>query len=375
MNSASKNSDKKTQKSMASDSFSNLEKLLVDAQDTMKVAVQTLKLCFDVKEIDESEDIETQKETIIRFSNACKTTIENLEKSLDALESNRGNIKRKSKARKSEKICTKDSSSHILIGNNSVTLVDKSSKQLENIESPIIDGSNTVVSTTSIPLTKEITEETITKNQKLLTNDDDVIVKKRKRGNFESKSSKLRLLHKLKANPEGLERTIPLGPTDNETIFDFDKRVLIRYKELNGNILVPSFYVVPWNSDWPEDMWGHKLGYKCGLIRIGQIYTDKGYELAKIGFDFSNQKKTADWETLKSALLRYKELNNGSLIVPQKFEIPTGSNEWAQNLWGLKLGFLLKAVRLRSHNKIGKEHREDLQAMGVICEPLRKKCR
>jgi hypothetical protein len=38
------------------------------------------------------------------------------------------------------------------------------------------------------------------------------------------------------------------------------KAAFLQYKALFGDLLVPDIFVVPVTEDWPEELWGIKLG-------------------------------------------------------------------------------------------------------------------
>lgn len=165
-------------------------------------------------------------------------------------------------------------------------------------------------------------------------------------------------------NPLNRERSVPPGPTGNETKFQFDKRCLLKYLELHGDMIVPQFFLVPWTDAWPEDMWGARLGRLVDRIRQLHSHKDKKEELSSIGFVFSNQKKInfmGNWEIIKLALGKYKEFN-GHLQIIQRFVVPS-SIEWPEITWGLKLGNFVKYVQKKNAYA---EHRSTLLEMGII---------
>ena len=47
---------------------------------------------------------------------------------------------------------------------------------------------------------------------------------------------------------------------------------MLRYKELYGNFHPPNNFVIPWNDDWPEELWGHGLGERSIYLPI-PVYT------------------------------------------------------------------------------------------------------
>lgn len=168
----------------------------------------------------------------------------------------------------------------------------------------------------------------------------------------------------LDPNPFNRERTEPLGPAENETKFQFDKRCLLKYLEIHGDMIVPQFFQVPWTDDWPQCMWGVRLGRLVDRIRQLHSHKDKRDDLMSIGFLFANQKKVNflnDWDLTRLALSRYKEIN-GNLHIIQRFIVPS-TPEWPEATWGLKLGHCLKYVQKKNAYA---EHRDLLREMGIV---------
>ena len=66
--------------------------------------------------------------------------------------------------------------------------------------------------------------------------------------------------------------------------------VLTRYKEINGDLLVPQSFKVPTNDDWPESLHGYKLGQLVSRIRYQSAYESKHQILKDMGFIFENVK-------------------------------------------------------------------------------------
>ena len=168
----------------------------------------------------------------------------------------------------------------------------------------------------------------------------------------------------LDPNPFNRERTEPLGPAENETKFQFDKRCLLKYLEIHGDMIVPQFFQVPWTDEWPQCMWGVRLGRLVDRIRQLHSHKDKKDDLMSIGFLFANQNKVNclnDWDLTRLALNRYKEIN-GNLHIIQRFIVPS-TPEWPEATWGLKLGHCLKYVQKKNAYA---EHRDLLREMGIV---------
>jgi hypothetical protein len=146
-----------------------------------------------------------------------------------------------------------------------------------------------------------------------------------------------------------------------ENRFERVKIALLKYKELNGNILVKNPFVVPSeNAEWPEEVWGLKLGEVVMSIRSGHSYKEKKEEMLSIGFNFDCQRKRNGFERIKAALSKYKEIY-GNLLVKQCFTIQNGVDEWPEDTWGLKLGQIVKGIR-SGHSC--KDNRAELEEMG-----------
>ena len=160
--------------------------------------------------------------------------------------------------------------------------------------------------------------------------------------------------------------------------FDFDsqharygyestRQVLLIYRDLYGNMGVPARFTVPRNVIWPERTWGMKLGYTVKDIRYGRIYRDERQDLIKIGFNFNMIKKKTSFDLILKALLKYKDIYS-DLLVPQLYIIPSNSEEWPSDTWGINLGAIV--ARLRSGYYA--DRKDELISIGFIFS-VRKK--
>jgi hypothetical protein len=66
--------------------------------------------------------------------------------------------------------------------------------------------------------------------------------------------------------------------------------------------------------------------------------------LLAIGFVHSVKKKF-DYEIVRIAMFKYRELHHGSTRVPEKYKIPVDSTWYPEETWGMSLGSILKRVR------------------------------
>ena len=164
-------------------------------------------------------------------------------------------------------------------------------------------------------------------------------------------------------NPDNRVRTVAKGSLHNETLFEFHKRCLLKYKELHGNITIKQSFTVPWNDNWPEEMWDMKLGIKLMNIRQMKIHLSKKEELIAIGvcYDNQNSERHYGWDNISLALTTYKTLN-GHILIPYKYVIPVGSTVWPENLSGMHLGSIVSNIRNHNHHST---HRDEILAMGI----------
>lgn len=118
---------------------------------------------------------------------------------------------------------------------------------------------------------------------------------------------------------------------------------------------MPSKFVVPNSSDWPEQTWGMRLGQTVSNIRRDNVYKKQREDLINMGFEFTSC-KNYKYELIKSALLRYEELHN-NLRIPRQYVIPHDRPEWPTEMWGMQLGRTVTNIRLGNTYK---DMRDDL---------------
>jgi hypothetical protein len=141
--------------------------------------------------------------------------------------------------------------------------------------------------------------------------------------------------------------------------------VFKRYKEINGDLLVPSSFKVPNNDDWPESLHGYNLGQLVSDIRSKSTYESKHPILKDMGFIFESVEDYKWNNIIHPALTRYKEIN-GDLLVLQSFKVPT-TDDWPESLHGYNLGQLVSNIR--SCSAYESKH-QILKDMGFIFENL-----
>jgi len=154
----------------------------------------------------------------------------------------------------------------------------------------------------------------------------------------------------------------------------FDALVTYRTEvQPEGNLVVPSNFIVPNYEPWPEATRGMPLGKKIPTVR-SKAYLKANPEatkkLTKIGFEFDGKIAANDarFTSVYAALIRYKELND-DLLVPQPFIVPEPSDDWDEEFWGLRLGARVNAIRSQgTFVKSNPERREQLDQLGFEWE-------
>lgn len=126
--------------------------------------------------------------------------------------------------------------------------------------------------------------------------------------------------------------------------FELLKTALICYKNKPeyGNLPINSKFVIPRTNDWPEEIWGVKLGSAISDIRRGKS-REKEQELRDIGFELKRRKKT-DYDTVLDAIRVYRKLNQENTKIPYGWKIPENSDFYPEKSWGVCLGSIVGRI-------------------------------
>jgi len=133
---------------------------------------------------------------------------------------------------------------------------------------------------------------------------------------------------------------------------------LLTYGTIYGNLLVPSKFVITYDTKWPKATWGLALGNCVHRIRTRGEYLQGGNawsrrdQLDSVGFIWCTREYK--FEVFCRALRSYSQIVEvkgngyntvGVMKVPSSFVIPTGDTKWPKEIWGYKLGEKCTAVR------------------------------
>ena len=135
------------------------------------------------------------------------------------------------------------------------------------------------------------------------------------------------------------------------------------YKSLNGDLLVPSTFVIPYNDDnWPVACWGIALGNSVYKIRnrgdhlgsrnpngasrrqqldaLGFVWDVEELRFSKFSsaLELFGKIEQSDYET------KSQSAHTGALKVPSQFVVPE-TRQWPNEFWGYRLGERCTEVR------------------------------
>jgi len=171
--------------------------------------------------------------------------------------------------------------------------------------------------------------------------------------------------------------------TDTSIPFDqiYDALAVYRSEiKPSGPLTVPTEFCVPDADPWPENTRGLPLGRSIKQLRTkAYLKANPGAKerLKEIGFEIDKKLSANDkrFQAVYLALERYKE-TYGDLLVPQPFVVPTDSEEWPEESWGLRLGARVNAIRSQgTFIKNNAERQDMLDALGFVWTPPEKESR
>jgi hypothetical protein len=167
----------------------------------------------------------------------------------------------------------------------------------------------------------------------------------------------------VKQNPKHVAELNKLGFVWERLLPEWNLvlEALITFSSLNGNLLVPTRFVVPHDSDhYPKATWGMPLGNCVFRIRSrndflrGNNAGSRRAQLDGLGFVWDISEHL--FQKFFIALRFFKKSEEGrseegmgatrALRVPSTFVVPSGEeNGWPRELWGYRLGEKCDAVR------------------------------
>ncbi|KAJ1392689.1 hypothetical protein B484DRAFT_340660, partial [Ochromonadaceae sp. CCMP2298] len=140
------------------------------------------------------------------------------------------------------------------------------------------------------------------------------------------------------------------------------------YREIHGDLRIPSKFIVPEEDPWPRLARGLKLGVRVAAIRSAGRYVkdhpERKIQLDEIGFEW---RYVPTSRTYKLSLAHFTQGDHlclpstyPDLVVSTNYVVPSEA-PWPAELWGLKLGLFTQAIR--SEKKLVFGHPERIAAL------------
>ncbi|KAH7462964.1 uncharacterized protein KRP23_13181 [Phytophthora ramorum] len=142
-----------------------------------------------------------------------------------------------------------------------------------------------------------------------------------------------------------------------------------RFYEFHGHTKVPHDFIIPEaDPEWPEHLWGQRLGYKVISMRsqgdFAKQATRDERELEELGFVWDLHE--AEWSERIFPALEVFYRENGHCRVPQSFVVPSNAR-WRKQSWGLKLGAVVNNIRVTfAYATQTSRDRAQLEAIGFV---------
>ena len=187
---------------------------------------------------------------------------------------------------------------------------------------------------------------------------------------FKKSNSKISSSYPSRESKSNLISSTQSPKRHPDQLYELTKAMLLKYKELNGHLMVPKSFIIPYNDEkWPTEMWGKKLGNSVRNIRNRSSFKSKRSDLESIGFVFSvNNRPRHGYILIKSMLLKYKEIY-GNMIVPTDFIIPYNTSSiWLPEMYGKPLGSIVSSIRKKSTYK---SYHDELQEIGFFYDDVK----
>ena len=133
---------------------------------------------------------------------------------------------------------------------------------------------------------------------------------------------------------------------------------------------MPRVYLVEDRINFPKEWHGLDLAGAVydmkWWIRYVREQPERVAELNKLGFVW--ERLQPEWNLVLEALITYRTLND-DLLVPAKFVVPFGDEEWSRSTWGISLGKVVYRIRSRGdfiRGPTSLKRRQQLESIGFV---------
>jgi hypothetical protein len=129
-------------------------------------------------------------------------------------------------------------------------------------------------------------------------------------------------------------------------------------------VVIPRNFVVPHDSsDWPQELWGKKLGHASTNILHNGAFREYKEEFSALGLSAQNELAAQRAiKAIKTFRTVHKIAAGNPLVIPNRYIVPQDSPDWPQELWGMRLGQTAISIL---HNGAFMESTQEFNALGL----------
>jgi len=121
------------------------------------------------------------------------------------------------------------------------------------------------------------------------------------------------------------------------------------YHKIHGDLVIPRRFIVPSEDSFPKEWHGIDISSSIYNMRWWQKNVkskpDRVAELNKLGFVWGRLQH--EWNLILEALITYSSIY-GDVLVPNKFVVPHGDDQWPKATWKIPLGSCVYRIRSRN---------------------------
>ncbi len=150
-----------------------------------------------------------------------------------------------------------------------------------------------------------------------------------------------------------------LGSNQSDLVLNRILKTLETYKKTQNNVHVESDFIIPYQDmRFLPDVWGLKLGLVVQNIRLHEYLSEHKEKFVKLGLSY-----VYTGNDITEALRIYRD-EHKNLNIPRNYMVPFNNNKYPKQLWGLKLGKVVRNIRTRNAYS---EYRDVVEALGLRC--------
>ena len=116
-----------------------------------------------------------------------------------------------------------------------------------------------------------------------------------------------------------------------------------RYSGGKCDLSIGENFVIPKNSEWPEETWGFDLGKAAKNVRRGRSESISNIYSNDVAISFVKKKKL-DYKGILETVEQFYQ-KYGTRKIPQDYKIPKNDDFYSERAWGICLGSIVGRIR------------------------------